>query len=251
MRQLSRLVPLLAIMAAATDLHAETHRFAPASFANAYSGTLAPVMRLKTGDRVITATVDDTGLDGEGRAVAHGPNPQTGPFFIEGAEPGDLLVVIIEKVEPNRSTGSSTSVLTANAYDAGGLANRPDPTRVPWIIDREKGVVRFDLQAGAGRNTNWQSRFDSPAFQMPLHPTIGSIAVAPPDENAVTTTMAGAFGGNMISASIAAGARVMLPVFQSGALLFLGHGQARQGDGAVAGSGIETSLDIEFSVEVV
>ena len=251
MRQLSLLVPLLAIMTAAADLHAETHRFAPASFANVYSGTLAPVMRVKSGDRVITTTVDDTGLDGAGHQVAHGPNPQTGPFFIEGAEPGDLLVVTIEKIEPNRSTGTSTSVMTANAYDAGGLANRPDPTRVPWVIDREKGVVRFDLQAAAGRNTNWKSRFDSPAFQMPLHPTIGSIAVAPPNENAVATTRAGAFGGNMISASIGAGARVMLPVLQSGALLFLGHGHARQGDGAVTGSGIETSLDIEFSVEVV
>ena len=249
MRPLLVFIALLDLLATAAPLHAETYRFTPTAFVSTFSGAETPSLRVKSGDRVITATVDDLGLDAHGKTVAQGPNPQTGPFFIEGAEPGDLLVVTIERLEPNRATGTSTSVMIANAFDAGGLANRPDPTRVSWIIDKEKGVVRFDLRAGS--RTDWRSRFDSPTFEMPLRPTLGSVAVAPPHHDAVATTLAGPFGGNMISSAVAAGSRVMLPVFQSGALLYLGHGHARQGDGAATGSGIETSLDVEFSVEVV
>lgn len=250
MRPLLPLAMLFAPIVTAGTLNAETHRSVPSTFASAFSATQAPVMRIKSGDRVITSIVDDEGIDAQGKSVAQGPNPLTGPFFIEGAEPGDLLVVTIDRLEPNRATGTSTSVMRANAYDAGGLGNRPDPARVSWIIDKEKGVVRFDLQA-AGRNTDWRSRFASPAFEMPLRPTLGSIGVAPAGQDATPATTPGPFGGNMVSAGVAAGARVMLPVFQRGALLFLGHGHARQGDGAITGSGVETSLDVEFGVEVV
>ena len=118
-----------------------------------------------------------------------------------------------------------------------------------WTIDAAKGVVRFDLQA-VGR-TGWQTRFEAPVFEMPLAPALASVSVAPAGQDLVPTTMAGPFGGNMSAAGITAGARVMLPVFQPGALLFLGHGHARQGDGGVTGTGVETSLDVEFSVEVV
>lgn len=248
----SLLLPItcLALAIGAVPLHAETHRFNPTSFANVFSGTQAPVLRIASGDRVITSTVDDVGVDAQGKRVAQGANPLTGPFFIEGAEPGDLLVVTIDTLEPNRATGTSTSVMAANAYDAGGLANRPDPARVAWIIDKDAGVVRFNLQA-AGRNADWSSRFASPILEMPLRPTLGSIGVAPPGQDAVPATMAGPFGGTMLSAGVAAGARVMLPVFQRGALLFIGHGHARQGDGTVTGSGVETSLDVEFTVDVV
>jgi acetamidase/formamidase len=124
--------------------------------------------------------------------------------------------------------------MTANAYDAGGLANRPDPARVSWVIEKEKGVVRFDLRSGS--RTDWGVRFNSPMFEMPLRPTLGFVAVAPPDRDAVASTVAGPFGGNMMSAGWGAGARVMLPVFQPGALLVLGHGHARQGDGTITGA---------------
>jgi acetamidase/formamidase len=218
-------------------------------FYNTYSGAHSPVLRIKSGDRVSTTTVDDMGVDAHGRTVARGPNPQTGPFFVEGAEPGDLLVVTIEKLEPNRDTGTSTSFMVANSVDPAAFSSKPDTTRAPWTIDKAKGIVRFDLQ-GVGR-TSWRARFDSPAFELPLLPMLGSLGVAPANQDAPDTTVPGRFGGNMISNGLAAGARVMLPVFQPGALLFLGHGHARQGDGGVTGSGIETSLDVEFSVEVV
>jgi amidase len=140
-------------------------------------------------------------------------------------------------------------LMSANAVEPGAFARRGDTSRVPWTIDTVNRVVRLDLQA-IGR-TGWRARFDSPVFELPLAPTLGAIGVAPTGHDVVSTTMAGPFGGNLVAAGVAAGARVMLPVFQPGALLFLGHGHARQADGDVTGTGVETSLDIEFSVEVV
>ena len=227
----------------------ETHRLVPSVFHSTYSSAHAPVLRIKNGDRIVTSIVDDMGVDGRGHTVATGPNPQAGPFFVEGAEPGDLLVVTIETLEPNRDRGTSAAVIAANAVAPGAFAARGDNSRVQWTIDSVKRVVRLDLQT-VGR-TGWRSRFESPAFELPLAPTLGSIAVAPAGHDAISTTSAGPFGGNMIAGGAGAGARIMLPVFHPGALLYLGHGHARQGDGAVSGTGVETSLDIEISVDLV
>jgi amidase len=250
MKPRTTLMTLLALVAATVGLAAETYRFVPALFYNTLSSLHAPALRIRSGDRVITTTVDDTGAGADGNTVTKGPNPQTGPFYIEGAEPGDLLVVTIEKLTPNRMTGQSTSVMMPNSVDPGSLSGKPDATRVPWTIDQTKGVVRLDLQAIVP-NVDWRTRFSSPSFEMPMRPMLGSIGVAPAGKDALETTVPGPFGGNLVSAGLTAGVKVMLPVFQPGALLFLGHGHARQGDGGVTGTGIETSLDVEFTAEVV
>lgn len=248
MRRLALLL-LLVLVRVPVTLHAETHRFAPSVFVTTYSAAHAPVLRIKSGDRVITAVLDDMGVDDREQTVAQGPNPQTGPFFVEGAEPGDLLVITIRQLAPNRATGSSAALITGSAVEREALSSSGDNGRVPWTIDAARNVVRFDLRA-VGR-TGWRTRFDAPAFEMPLAPALASIAVAPAGQQVVPATQAGPFGGNMHAASIVEGARVMLPVFQPGALLFLGHGHARQGDGGITGTGVETSLDVELSVEVV
>ena len=248
MKPLTRFVTMLGLIAAIAGPHAAQHQYVPTVFYDTFSGAHPPALWIKSGDRVITTTVDDMGIDAEGKTRAQGPNPQTGPFYVEGAEPGDLLVVTIEKLTPNRSTGMSTAVMVPSSVDPESLALKPDPKRFPWMIDKAKGVVTLDLHA-VSPSTDWRSRYSVPSFEMALRPTLGSIGVAPAKE-ALDSTVPGTFGGNM-SADLAAGARVMLPVFQSGALLFLGHGHARQGDGGVTGTGIETSLDVEFSVEVV
>src|SRR4030095_11205020 len=162
-----------------------------------------PVLRIKSGDRVVTAVVDNTGVDARGTTVAPGPNPQTGPFFIEGAEPGDLLVVTIEKLEPNRATGTSAALMNGASIEPGSISSRGDNGRVTWTIDAAKGVVRFDLQA-VGR-TVWRARFEAPLLEMPLAPTLASVSVAPAGEDVVSTTMAGPFGGNMSAAGSAPG----------------------------------------------
>src|SRR6187551_617024 len=86
----------LAIVAAAVSVAAAqtpaTHRFVPERFYNTFSFAHQPALRIKPGDRVVTKTIDASGTDWNGKQVAQGPNPQTGPFFVEGAQPGDMLV---------------------------------------------------------------------------------------------------------------------------------------------------------------
>jgi amidase len=232
---------LLLAVAASTSLRADTHRFVPTQFHNTFSFAHPPALRLKPGDRVITSTVDAGGVDKDGRQVAQGPNPQTGPFYIEGAEPGDVLVVRIEKIETNRATAYSSSLLAPYVVDPGSIATRVDreAKRVIWQIDKAAGVARL---------TDADVR---PALTLPLRPMLGCVGVAPARKEAIGTASPGAFGGNMDYAGLTAGVTVMLPVNEPGALLFIGDGHARQGEGEVVGTGLETSMDVEFTVDLV
>ena len=239
-----------ALALAAGGLHADTYRLEPRTFFTSLSVAHQPALTLKSGDRVVTRTVAETDSKSDRDVVGKGAFPLTGPFYVEGAQPGDLLVVTIDKLVPNRSTGWSTSQIAAGAIPAGGLEGKPDPTRFSWTIDKAAGVVRLDLSR-AIPNTDWRERFVAPSFDLPLSPVLGAIGVAPATGDPAEADAAGPFGGNMVSTGISTGARVMLPVSQPGALLFIGHGQARKGDGAITGSGVETSLDVEFSVTVV
>ena len=99
----------------ATSQSPETHRFTPTQFYTTYSFAHPPALRIKPGDRVITQTIDAAGTDWNDKSVSPGGNPQTGPFYVEGAEPDDMLVVTIEKIEPNRATGYSGSLLAPYA----------------------------------------------------------------------------------------------------------------------------------------
>jgi len=246
MKPLTLVVTLLGFMAT-SSVRAESHKFVPTVFYNTLSSGHPPALRIKSGERVITTTVDGAGVGADGKTVAHGPNPVTGPFYIEGAEPGDLIVVTIEKLQPNRTTGTSPSFMAAISFDPGALANKP-AAAVPWTIDQAKGVVRLDLQ-GVIPNVKWGERYSPATYELPLRPMLGSVGVAP--ANTVSADIPGPFGGKIDSAAVTAGAKVLLPVYQAGALLFLGHGLARVGDGEATGAGIETSMDVEFSVEVV
>jgi amidase len=246
MRPSALLATVLALAAATAGLRAETRHFAPTVYYDTVSAAHPAALRIRSGDKVMTTTVDDKGVDANGKAA--GPGTLTGPFFVEGAEPGDLLVVMIDTLAPNRTTGESTSLMSTAAIAAGGLQGKPDQKRFSWTIDTVKGVVVFDLQK-AVPNVDWRTRYISPVFEMPLRPMLASIGVAP--AAGADAAAAGPFGGAMSVPDIGPGARVMLPVLQRGAMLFLGHGHARQGDGNIGGTAIETSMDVGFSVEVV
>jgi acetamidase/formamidase len=200
------------------------------------------VLCVKPGDRVVTKTADAGGVDWDGRQVAQGPNPQTGPFFVEGAEPGDVLVVRIEKIETNRATAYSSSLLAPYAVDPASIGARVDrePRRSNWQIDKAAGVARLI-----------DPEIRPSTITLPLRPMLGCVGVAPARKEAISTATPGAFGGNMDYAGLTAGVTVMLPVNEPGALLFIGDGHARQGEGEVAGTGLETSMDVEFTVDLV
>jgi amidase len=245
MKNRSRSIAALALLAAAgapPRVHADTVTFVPTTFYNTYSFAHPPALRIKPGDRVVTKTIDASGVDWNGKSVGAGPNPQTGPFYVEGAEPGDMLVVAIEKLETNRASAYASSLLAPYAVDPAAIAARADrePRRTTWTIDKARSMARLD-----------QADIQPGGIELPLRPMLGCIGTAPARREAISTATPGAFGGNMDYAYMGQGVRLMLPVNEPGALLFLGDGHARQGEGEVVGTGLETSLDVEFSVQLV
>jgi amidase len=240
-----RRIALIAIalsVGASVRVAAETHRFIPQQFYNTYSFAHPPALHIKPGDRVVTKTIDAAGVDWNGKSVASGPNPQTGPFFVDGAEPGDVLVVTFEKLETNRAMAYSASLLSPYTVDPAAIGARVDreAKRLTWTIDKARGVARLD-----------QTEVQPGGIEFPLRPMLGCVGVAPARKEAISTGAPGAFGGNMDYAFMGAGAKLMLPVNEAGALLFVGDGHARQGEGEVAGTGLETSLDVEFTVDLI
>jgi amidase len=221
----------------------ETHRFNPTVFYSTYSFAHPPALRIKPGDRVITKTLDAGGSDETGKQVANiGPNPEIGPFYIEGAEPGDVLVVTFEKIETNRKTSFSGSALSAYTADPQALLQRQpgQAPRVNWMIDKEKGVARLEM-----------AEFMPSVMELPLRPMLGCVGVAPARKEAISSTTPGAWGGNMDYKGFNSGVKLMLQVNEPGALLFMGDGHGRQGDGEVVGTGMETSMDVEFTVDLI
>jgi acetamidase/formamidase len=119
-----------------------THRFHPTRYFNAI-GVAEPVLRVADGDTVVTDTLDASGLDAREVAVGSRPNPMTGPFFIEGAEPGDTLAVRIDRLTPSRATGWTYSPLALTVLDPAAILDRPPQQRAVWEIDRAAGTVRL------------------------------------------------------------------------------------------------------------
>lgn len=219
-----------------------THVFAPTTFHRMFSGSIPPALHIRCGDRVKTWTLDSSGIDADGARRSRPGNPQTGPFYVEGAVPGDTLAVTFTRMRLNRDTATSRRRIWKDAVTAAYIESRrplADPDSA-WLLDRAKGVARpaQPTPALAG-------------YAVPLQPMLGCVAVAPPFDMALTSQHPGTFGGNIDYAGIREGVTVYLPVFQIGALLFIGDGHAAQGDGEVTVSALETSMDVEFVVDVL
>jgi len=227
---------------AAAQASGTTHQFVPSTYYNTFSHAHPPALRIRPGDRVVTKTADAAGVDEHGTKVADGPNPQIGPFYVEGAEPGDVLVVRLEKIEPNRDTAYSSSVLAPYAADPAYL-------RYEALHEQQREVWEVDRTARIARPTTPAIR--AQGIEIPFRPMLGCVGVAPPRKEAVWTATPGEFGGNMDYFGMVAGVTLMLPVSEPGALLFLGDGHVRQGEGEVLGNALEISMDVEFSVDLI
>jgi acetamidase/formamidase len=219
-----------------------THRFTPKEFHRTYSSAHSPVLRVFPGDTVQTSSIDAAGTDEKSVRRVLGGDPLTGPFYVEGALRGDTLVVRFNRIRPNRDWAWSGQSLIGNALMPDYLVSMKRDTEFNsrWKIDRDKGVVYLDSPTVALRR-----------FTVPLQPMIGSVGVAPQGDNAIQTIDSGEFGGNMDYNQLREGTTLYLPVFHEGALLLLGDGHAAQGDGELTGDALETSMDIEFGVDVI
>ena len=220
----------------------QIHQFEPTEFHRVFSDAIPPVLRIFPGDTVRTWTVDAAGTDSKRVWRSQGGNPQTGPFYIEGAMPGDTLVVKLTKVRLNRDSAISSGRIASSALTPGYVERTKyqDNFDSDWVLDRVNGVARLKNPSAHLKN-----------YTIPLQPMLGCIAVAPPAHQSFRTGYPGTFGGNMDYNQMREGATVYLPVFAPGALLFVGDGHAAQGDGELTGNALETSMDVEFTVDVI
>lgn len=219
-----------------------TLHFDPTAFHRQFSGAIAPVLHLHPGDTVETTTVDAGGVDAKGVRRSMGGNPETGPFFVEGAMPGDTLAIKLVRLRLNRDSAESGDRIVPSAVEPGYYrdAKFDENFNSEWKLDRESGIGM--LAKPTARLAN---------FRVKLEPMLGCIGVAPPSGQAVRSGWLGPFGGNMDFHGIREGVTVYLPVFQEGALLFVGDGHALEGDGELNGDALETSMDLTFTVDLI
>lgn len=204
----------------------------------------APVLRIKSGQTVRIDTISHGGLTDDpvaffaaagipksqvlqdvvdvaalSKQEGFGGHVLTGPIFVEGAAPGDMLEVRILKVQPRVPYG-------VNNPGPGGVA--------PGLVaERAAKVIKFDLK----RNVALFSK----DIEVPLTPFMGIMAVAP-STGSTSSKPPGSYGGNMDMRRLVAGSTLYLPVFHNGALFFTGDSHAAQGDGEVDGNAIEASM---------
>jgi len=221
---------------------AQRHEFTPTTFYRRFSAENKPVLTISPGDTVHTTTVDAGGADEKGVTRVLGGNPETGPFYVETAEPGDTLAVHLVRLRLNRDWAMSDDFVVPRGVDTEWAVKLKDAGKsVKWHLDTARGVATVDKPTEHLKN-----------YSVPLRPMLGCVATAPPPAAAAPGTGdSGGYGGNMDFNEVMEGATVYLPVRTPGAMLYLGDGHAAQGDGELNGNALETSMDVEFTVEVI
>jgi acetamidase/formamidase len=213
-------------------------------------GGAAPRKRVKPGTRIITWTEDcfdgrvKTAADLLSRSLVPGhDNPQTGPFFIEGSQPGDTLAVRILKLEPARSYAVSAfspgfGAMVGNDQTAMLGTELPEATW-RYDVDAKRNVAR--TVSGDGKH----------AWEVPLAPFLGCLGVAPAEGEVRSTTVPGPFGGNMDCPEVCAGNTIYLGVNMPGGLLSCGDGHYAMGEGEIIGGAIEGAMNVDLVVDLI
>jgi acetamidase/formamidase len=213
-------------------------------------GGAAPRWRIKPGTRIVAWTEDcfdgvvKTTADLPSKVMAPGhDNPQTGPFFVEGAEPGDTLAIRILKLSPARAWAVSAFGPGFGALvgtDRTAMLGPEFPETVwRYEVDAKKGVAR--TTSGDGKQ----------AWEVPLAPFLGCLGVAPRAGEARSTIVPGTFGGNMDCPEVRAGNTVFLGVNVPGGLVSFGDGHYAMGEGEIMGAAVEGAMDVEIVVDLV
>ena len=220
----------------------QRHEFTPTVFYRSYSALNKPVLTINPGDTVHTTTVDAGGNDANNVKRSAGGNPQTGPFYIQSALPGDTLVVHINRLRLNRDSAGSDDAVVESALNSSLAVRMKDVGKsIQWHLDIANGTA-----------TPAKPEEHLARYTVPLHPMLGCVATAVGPGNAPPGTGdSGFYGGNMDFNEIAEGATIYLPVSNPGALLYLGDAHAAMGDGEINGNALETSSDVEFTVDVI
>jgi len=218
-----------------------THTFEPTEFQHFFSGSVEPVLHISPGDSVKTWSVDAGGTDPHGVQRTGGGNPLTGPFYVEGSVPGDTLAVHFNLIRLNRDSAISSPLIVNSALNPGYIEQRKrvEGYNATWHLDRQAGFASLQKPTDTMKN-----------YRVPLAPMLGCVGVAPGGGMQYRSGFLGSFGGNMDYNQLRQGVTVYLPVSVPGALLFVGDGHALQGAGELTGNALETSMDIEFTVDL-
>lgn len=236
------------LLAERADMH--TVSFIPQPDELRYTfGGADPVRRIRPNTALTLWTQDAFGgsltkpTDQASACLGHDLNPQTGPFYIEGAEPGDTLAIHIIDLTPARTWGASATIPFF-----GGLTSTPlDPTLQPaldertWIYeyDSDQNTVAFHAQG---------SDFSA---ALPANPMLGTVGVAPAQREVRTSLVPDYFGGNMDTPEMRAGTTAYFRVNVDGALFSLGDGHYRQGEGESCGTAVEGAMHVTVLVDVI
>jgi len=230
-------------------MHDVVFRPEPAQYAYTFGG-VGPALRVKPGsvmrlwseDAFNSALQSVTDMPSEKIDIRY-VNPQTGPFYVEGAEPGDTLVLHIVDLKPARSFGASTTIPFfggLSATDRTAMLHEPLP-EATWIyhVDSATNTVGFE------------SRFGDFNLALPIENMLGTVGVAPPAGEVRTALVPERFGGNMDSPEVKVGTTIYLGVNVEGALFSVGDGHYRQGEGEACGTAVEGAMDSVILVELI
>jgi acetamidase/formamidase len=213
-------------------------------------GGAEPVMKVSPGDVLelwtddcftsLVETVDDLASE---KVVFPFLNPQTGPFFVEGAEPGDTLALHFVSIEPARDWGVSTTFPLFGALTSTlATVTLQDP--LPEI------VWRYEVDRSR-RTVGYQARRGDYSVELPLEPMHGTVGVAPANLEARSALVPGAWGGNMDTPEMRVGTTCYLGVNVEGALFSLGDGHYRQGEGETCGVAVEGAMETVLVVDLI
>jgi acetamidase/formamidase len=211
-------------------------------------GVAPPVANIKPGNILDANSLDCFGnalqKPGDSFSLVKGDNPLTGPFYIEGAEPGDTLVVHVLDLQVDGKQGVGAFGPGFGAVNVTHYTPMLETKALPermWFypIDAEKNTATFQAL-----DSNYKVSF-------PLHPFLGCIGVAPANGEARSSIVPAEFGGNMDAPEVSKGNTLYLLVNVAGALFYFGDGHAAMGDGEVAGSAVEVPMRVKLRLEVL
>jgi amidase len=196
------------------------HDYDPQAFHNFYSPSLTPALHLFPGDSVTTRTLDSRGQDRDGRPRAPRGNPLTGPFYVEGAMPGDTLVVHLDRVRTNRDSAYQSNLVATTALETGAVQDQ---------AKYESGFATWKIDAATGTAFVVNPDEKLAPYTIKLSPMLGCVGVAPPHDETLGAGHLGVFGGNLDSPEIREGVTLYFPVFQRGGAVLSGRRPCRAG----------------------
>lgn len=214
----------------------------PGAYQYVFGPYAEPIARVQTGEPVTIYTLDAFGdvLASEDQTPSSvmGPylNPQTGPIYVEGVEPGDTLVVHIDGIEPTRDWAVSCTVPFF-----GGLTSTRFTATLQDALDERVWIYQRTESGGFRYRDRWE---------IPWAPFFGTIGTAPHIE-AISSLSPGAHGGNMDVPDVTIGNTVYLPVHHPGGLFFAGDAHAAQGQGELCGVALEIAAKGTFRFDVI